>query len=242
MNGKAEKNKLPKVLVGCPVSDYHEYCTEEFIQSIKTLSYPNYDILLIDNSKDDRFFNSIKDKVPIIRGKYFTKIHDRLAYNRNLLRQKVIDENYDYFFNVDQDVIPPRDAIERMVSGNKKITTGIYFNPWEKRGEKRLLATIWVCPPNQPEKLVAVREDIVQGDNLIKIDSCGSGCLLIHRTVLEKIKFRYDLNEGEGVDDVFFCQDAKKNDFEIYADTSIKCKHMLSGRTWRWNDMLSGKI
>lgn len=242
MNGKADENNTPKVLVGCPVSDFHEYCTEEFIESIKTLTYPNYDVLLIDNSKDDKFFNSLKNKIPVIKGKYFQDIHDRLAYNRNILRQKALDEGYDYFFNVDQDVIPPRNAIERMINHNKKIVTGAYFNPWEKGGKKRLLATIWVCPPNQPAKLVPVRENIVAGNNLVKIDSCGSGCLLIHRSILKKIKFRCNPSEGEGVDDVFFCQDAKKSGFEIYADTSIKCKHMLTGRTWCWDDMLSGKI
>lgn len=47
----------------------------------------------------------------MIRGKYFTSIYDRLIYNRNVLRQKVLDEGYDYFFNVDQDIILPRNAI-----------------------------------------------------------------------------------------------------------------------------------
>lgn len=231
----------PKILVGCPVSDYHEYCTDEFIESIKTLSYPNYDILLVDNSKDDRFYNSIKDKVPTIRGNYFPSIHDRLIYNRNLLRQKALDGGYEYFLNIDQDVVPPRDVIERMLNHNKDVITGLYFNPWERGGEKRLLATIWICSRNDPKKLVPVKQDIVAGNNLIRIDSCGSGCLIIHRNVLEKIRFRYDLSEGEGVDDFFFCRDAKKEGFDIYADTSIKCKHLLSGRTWCWEDLLSGK-
>jgi len=239
MNG--EKEEKPKVLVGSPVSEYHEYCTDEFIEGLKNLDYDNYDILLIDNSKDDRFFDSIKNKVPVAKGRYFNSIHERLSFNRNLLREKALDEGYDYFLNIDQDVVPPKDAIQKMISCRKDVITGIYFNPWEKDGKVRLLATIWVCPPNDSNKLVPVREDIVNGNNLVKIDSCGSGCLLIHRSVLEKIKFRYDLTQGEGVDDVFFCQDVKKEGISIYADTSVKCKHMLKGRTWCWNDMLAGK-
>lgn len=240
MNGNKEGNV--KVLVGGLVSDYHEYCINEFIKSVKTLQYNNYDLLLIDNSKDERFFNSIKDKVPVIKGKHFKSVHERLAHNRNLLRQKALDGGYDYLLNLDQDVMPPRDIITTMLKHNKKIITGVYFNPWERNGEKKLLATIWVCARDNPKKLVPVKQDIVAGNNLIKIDSCGSGCLMIHRNVLEIIKFRYNLSEGEGVDDVFFCQDAKKEGFSIYADTSIKCKHMLSGRTWCWDDMLTGKI
>ena len=185
--------------------------------------------------------NSIKDKVPIIKGKYFPRIHDRLAYNRNLLREKVLREDYGYFINIDQDVLPPKDIIQRMLKHNKKIVTGIYYNPWTKDNKTKLIATIWRQHPKNPKKMINVREGIVQGNNFIKIDYCGSGCLLIHKDVLEKIKFRYDLNIGNGVDDVFFCIDAKKYGFEIYADTSIKCKHLLLGRKWKWDDLLSEK-
>lgn len=232
---------LPKVLVGAPVSDHHEYCTEEFIKALKQLNYSNYDILLVDNSKEDNFINSLKNKVPIIKGKYFPKIHDRLIHNRNILRQKALDEGYDYFLNIDQDVIPPKDIIQRMLKHRKKIVTGIYFNPWSKDGKTKLIATIWRNHPTKEGKMVAIKDEIIQGDNIIKIDSCGSGCLLIHKDVLQKIKFRYDLNFGRGVDDVFFCLDAKKEGFQIYADTSIKCKHLITGRQWSWDDLLSEK-
>ena len=48
----------PKVLVGAPVCDLYEYCFDEFLDTIKGLNYDNYDILLVDNSKDDKFFNN----------------------------------------------------------------------------------------------------------------------------------------------------------------------------------------
>jgi len=43
--------KTPKILLGCPTSDYKEYCLKEYVKSVKTLDYPCYDILLVDNSK-----------------------------------------------------------------------------------------------------------------------------------------------------------------------------------------------
>lgn len=228
----------PKILVGCPVSDYHEYCTEEFIQSIKSLSYPNYDVLLLDNSKDERFFNSIRDKVPVIRGRYCPNVYERLIYNRNILRQKVLDEGYDYFFSLEQDVIPPKNVIERLLKHNKNMITGLYFLPKRKGDEVKLVATAWVLHPTESNKKADLKEEIVMGNHLLKIDLCGLGCVLIHRNVLEKIKFRYDLKEGDGVDDVFFCKDAREAGFEIYADTSIKCKHLIKGRSWYWCDLI----
>ncbi|MFH0752658.1 MAG: glycosyltransferase, partial [archaeon] len=208
-------NNNPKVLVGCPISDYHEYCTEEFIESINNLTYDNYDVLLIDNSKEDRFYNSIKDKVKVIRSEYSPNVYERLINNRNLLRQKVLNGGYDYFFSLEQDVIPPKNVIERLLKYNKKIITGIYFLPKLKGDESKLVAVIWALHPSDPTKKVDIREDIVLGKHLLKIDVCGLGCVLIHRSVLEKIKFRYNLNEGDGVDDVFFCKDAREAGFEI---------------------------
>ncbi len=46
----------PKVLVGCPTSDYKEECLEEYAEAVKNLSYDNYEVLLIDNSKGNEYF------------------------------------------------------------------------------------------------------------------------------------------------------------------------------------------
>jgi len=234
-------NKYPKILIGGLLSDYHEYCTERFIQNIKQLTYPNCDLFFIDNSKDERFFNLIRDKIPVVRGKYFTSIYDRLIRNRNVLRQKALDEGYDYFFNVDQDIILPKNAIETLINHNKKIISGLYFNPIKRGGELKMSPTMWVQFQENKEKMVPIKDDVALGNYFLEITSCGSGCLLIHRTVLEKIKFRYNLKEGDGVDDVFFCKDAKEAGFKIYADTAVKCQHMIMGREWTWSQLMKGE-
>lgn len=232
----------PRVLVGGLVSDYHEYCTDRFIGNIKKLTYPNCDLLFIDNSKDDKFFNSIKNKLPVIKGKYYPAIYDRLIHNRNALRQKALDEGYDYFFNVDQDIILPRNAIEILISHNKKIITGLYFNPIKRGEELKMSPTMWVQFSGDKTRMVPIRDDVAMGNHFLEIMSCGSGCLLIHRSVLEKIKFRYNLQEGIGVDDVFFCKDAREAGFKIYADTAVKCQHMIRGREWTWDQLMKGEI
>lgn len=235
------EKKIPKVLVGCPVSDYHEYCTKEYLQAIKNLSYPNYEVLVIDNSKDDKFYNLIKDQIPTIRIDHSENVYERVINSRNLLRQKFLDGNYDFFLSLEQDVIPPQKVIERLLAHNKDIITGIYFLPKLKAGKTELVATAWVLHPEDKSKKVDLRKEIVMGKHLLKVDLCGLGCALIHRRVLEKIKFRHDLRYGDGIDDVFFCKDAREAGFEIYADTAIKCKHLILGRTWYWKDLIKEK-
>ena len=235
-NGKTEEN--PKVLVGCPVSDYHEYCTKEYLEAIKSLTYTNYDILLVDNSKDDRFYNTIKDKVPVLRTGYHPNVYERVIRSRNALRQRALDGGYDYFLSLEQDVIPPRNVIERLLKYGKKIISGVYFIPEMKNGKARLAPMIWAEHQADPKKKLDIREDIINGKNLIKAGACGLGCVLIHRKVLEQIPFRYNTSEGDGIDDSFFSLDARNKGFEIYADTAIKCLHLIKGRNWYWKDLV----
>ena len=69
-------------------------------------------------------------------------------------------------------------------------------------------------------------------NTLMRIVSCGLGCVLIHRDILKKITFRY---ENKVFDDRFFCIDLFKQKIPIYADTSIKCKHYIFNRPYPWS-------
>lgn len=226
-----EKLKNPKILVGCPTSDYKEYCLDEYAEAVKNLDYPCCDILLIDNSKTNDYFKKLKEKnLSVEKSKWFEGAMDRIVTSRNMLRQKVIDKNYDYLFSLEQDVIPPKNILRKLVSQNKKIISAVYFNP--KQGKHIPLLAI----NRGLSKLSYIPEEIVINSNkIIKVDYCGLGAVLIHRSVLEKIMFRK--SEKPGFDDWWFCKDAKKEGFEIYADLSIKCKHLIKNRPWKWGEI-----
>ncbi len=215
----------PKILIGCPTSNYKEYCFEEYLKSINNLTYNNFDILLVDNSEKDDYYNKIKDKIPTIRDKWFENARDRIIHSRNILREKILRENYDYFLSLEQDVIPPKDVIERLLKHNKKIIGGVYF----KLGSfNELIPLVWLNIDKRYSRRAILDE--INGD-LLEVATCGLGCILIHKSVLEKVKFRY-LKEKKAFDDVWFCEDARENGFKVYCDTSIKCKHMIKGMDW----------
>ena len=92
-------------------------------------------------------------------------------------------------------------------------------------------------------KIVTARTEIyvphldeVFEPGLIKIAYTGAGCMFIHRSVLEKIKFRYD-DEIDAWDDRWFGFDAYKNGFEIYLDNTVKCRHLYVKRPFKWEDI-----
>jgi GT2 family glycosyltransferase len=225
--------KLPKILVGCPVSDLKKYCTKEYINSVKSLTYPNYDILLVDNSKEPYFYNNLKQQgIPIIKDKYIEPARARIINSRNILRQKVL-ENYDYFLSLEQDVISPKDIIERLLAHNKDILTGVYYSYQTNNDVNLLTPLLWQFINNDEVRYIS--NDEIQESKLMKVGACGLGCILISKKILEKIKFRYN-PKSNCFDDMFFCLDAKNNNYDIYVDTSIKCKHLIL--KWNWNNII----
>lgn len=221
---------MPKVLVGCPASDYKGYALERYVKGVKALTYKNFDILLVDNSETDNYFNRIKDLgVPVVKGPYSDSAKQRIIDSRNILRQKALDEGYDYFFSLEQDVIPPEGAIQRLLRHNKKIVTGIYFTYQTKNDVTRLVPLIW--KKFGKDKLKSVFEKEILEPKLMEVGACGLGCVLIHRSVLEKVKFKFDKNY-DSFDDIWFCHDSFDSGFKIFADTSVKCKHLIKGWSW----------
>ena len=232
----------PKVLVGCPTAEMYKYCINEYINAVKSLSYSNYDILLVDNSKTDSYFKLLKSKgIEVIRDSYLDDVRERIVHSRNLLRDIAIERGYDYLFSLEQDVIPPKDAIEKLLRHNKRIVSGIYYKMArviiknkenETIGERKdIVPMLYKYVPGIPDRMRSCTAEDARESRFFEVRMCGMGCLLVHMGILEKINFRYE-KESKGFDDTWFCKDAIDKGFRIYTDTEVKCKHLLEGKNW----------
>jgi len=228
----------PKILVGCPTSEHKAYCLEEYANAVKNLTYDNYDILLVDNSKGDDYFERIKSLgLPVKKSDYCEGAKERIVKSRNLIRDVVLNEGYDYFFSLEQDVIPPKDVIERLLAHNKEVVSGVYFKDYEffdknKRiFKKEVLPLAYMTFDRDKDLMKQLKFKDVSGEGLIEISLCGVGCILIDKLILKKIKFRYVLDK-KPFDDVWFCRDIREKGFKIYLDKSVKCKHLIKGMDW----------
>ncbi len=259
----------PKILVGCPVSEHHRYSTKEYLESIKNLSYPNYDIYLVDNSATEEFFKELEKQVPGERScAEIQNVKEKIAASRNVIRKKILKENYDYFLSLEQDVIPPKDVIEQLLQHKKAIVSGVYYSPFPVMGKQQLFPVLyrWLRKEEQEEmkknkealqKLnptlqkqleknnydftkvrVKIKPEEVEEAKLMQVKQCGLGCVLIKKEVLKKIEFRVD-KTNDGFDDATFCDDALEKGYELYVDTKIKCKHLLKNRPWTWEEIIS---
>jgi len=161
----------------------------------------------------------------IIETQPFTVPHD---HARNVLVKKFLASDATYFMGIDADVVPPEDAIIKMIAADKDVITGITKRFAARKDGYDLAPMTFEFERNRYNIVYNFSKQPV-----VKIDGCGAGCFLVKREVFEKIKcpykFKYD---KDGIvtrsEDLYFCDQLRKNKFELWADYSINCKHIKS--------------
>lgn len=113
-----DKLKPPKVLVTCPTYDGKDYCFQKWIDMAKSLSYPNYDIFVVDNSKTEDFYNKYKDQIPMVRLDFTGQKNDamyRVCKSMAEVQRHFLKGNYTHWMNIEADNIPPANVIETLI-------------------------------------------------------------------------------------------------------------------------------
>ena len=244
---------MGKILVASPIYIGMKYCFKEFIEAVKKIDYENFDILLIDNSKEDNFFKEIsqeegikvlKDETQEERNKL------RLISSRNKIINYALENDYDYILMLDADVIVPENIIKELLECDKDIVSGLYYNYFKIDGQIKYRPVCW-CDiteeefedikkqlnlPNIVKSAVDLRrfltQDEAESNELIKVKISSAGCMLIKRKVFSEVKYGLlDVPEKYSTgDDIYFFAKAKEKNFEIFCNTKIKCRHLTDGK------------
>ena len=252
----------PKILVASPLYDKMEYCFDKFIEAVLNIDYDNFQILIIDNSRSNDFIDKISYKY---KGDNITFIKDNTTEEKNKLRlissrNKIIDfalkGNYEYILMLDSDVIIPKNILIKLLSSNKEIISGIYFNQFIIDGKPKWRPVVY-CHISPEEydiirqkvkfpPIVKSHEDLrrhltieeANSNKIFRVKIPSAGCMLIKKTVFEKIRYGLlDLPENiRTADDIYFCFKAHESGHEIFCDTSIKCDHLVEGKFVRNNE------
>lgn len=221
----------PKILVGCPTSQHKEYCLDQYVNGVRQFKYQNFDVLLVDNSEGEEYAQRIREKgVECCKVPYSQGVMKRLADSRNVLRERVLTGGYDYFLSLEQDVIPPPIIIGRLLAHGKKVVSGLYTKLAKikdqtgriLRTEQVPVAYVWDESIQDARRLL--RKEM-KNKGLMRIIGGGLGCLLIHRSVLEKIEFRV-ADPSVGCDDMYFFNDLHDLGIAAFCDTGALCKHL----------------
>jgi len=148
---------------------------------------------------------------------------------RNELVRRMLKEGSKHIFFLDDDVLPPPEAYLKLSSVPCEIVSGLY---WKRQG--RIVPALYREAHPLPEPI-----HIPEGGNpVFEVDYAGGGCLLINRSVFERIRypwFEWNMNREELPpskrmgEDFSFCQKARQAGLRIMAHTGVRCKHMGPG-------------
>ncbi len=150
---------------------------------------------------------------------------------RNAAVQHGLNSGADYIFSLDSDVIPPPDAIYRLLSHKKPVVSGLY------------------CRRSPPHTVpVAIRNGSwatdLRANALEEVELVGAGCLLVRREVFEQVPpqrqgkpwfdWRVDLRDIENMgphlsEDFTWCVHIRNHQIPVLVDTSVKCLHIGYG-------------
>ena len=153
---------------------------------------------------------------------------NQIARGRNVAAARMTG---DYLLFVDSDVVPPPDALYRLVAADVDIASGVVperfpaFEPClQKTFEPPTRWTLADLPKT----------------GLLRVPAAGTGCLLIRRRVLETVPtpwFRCgQLVPDLLMEDTDFCLRAGEAGFATYAVCDVRCGHEVSGILWPGKD------
>jgi hypothetical protein len=232
---------FPKVLVSAPQAAAKKYCFERFIDNVMQFSYPNFDVKLFDNTNDQGNFSSymndyvIKNhgknaKFEALNSLEMHKISSdsviaRMARSHNDCRDFALRLGYDYLLHLETDLFPPTDVIEQLMSHQLPVVSALYYVDNGIYRKPMIQRSIKIAPRYIISRNFLASEDLCFCDSTVKkVAHAGVGCILIHRSVLEKVQFRY-IDGLNNHPDTYFAEDCAQNRIPIYLDTSIVVEH-----------------
>lgn len=218
-----------KVLISCPTAEIKDYAFGKWIENVRSLSYSNYDIHLVDNSEDSNYFKRLRKEnqditIERVNPNHFESFKHALAASHERCRLKAIKGGYDYLLHLESDVIPPIDVIERLIMHHKPIV-GAMYHVEEGAESKLMIQKIENSGVDHRETQNLDQTDLSFVDGELKpVFSCGLGCVLISRPLLNKVPFRFE-GDGSVHPDSIYYGDLNREEITVYVDTSVLCEH-----------------
>jgi hypothetical protein len=148
-----------------------------------------------------------------------------ICSNRSKITRRFLETDCDYLLMIDDDIVPVANPADLVHTGKDVIGC-----PAKVRKNTR--TTVWVAYKEVDGLYAPV--DIMTTDqnaDLLEVDAVGSGCILVKRSVLEKLGpagWQVEFDE-DGVcktgTDIVFCKRAKEAGFEVYCAHKYVCEH-----------------
>jgi hypothetical protein len=165
---------------------------------------------------------------------------NQIARQRQVLFDKWANEtDADWILWIDSDIRFNLEHVQKIINSCDKderpIVSGVYFI--SKSPEKTIMQPMPCIFYSTEKENVLNFVHPLPKDNLIEIDSCGMGFVIMHRQIIDKLKLispnesffaeKNATNDNDFVgEDIAFFNKINKAKIPVYADTSILLDHM----------------
>lgn len=154
------------------------------------------------------------------------------ARARNNICNNAIENNHDYVLMVDSDIILPSYTLIKMLDDPKPVCLGCYPRKNTKTGVFEIFKL-----GQQDYVNTFDYGEITSLSGKIEIKGGGFGCGMIDVKILQNLShpfFKYVEYESGATlsEDLYFCSNATKNGYRVYAETDVICGHSIRGFQW----------
>lgn len=223
-------SKLPKVLVGVATYEGKDYVWEPFKENIEKFTYPNYDVMVVDNSKGNKYARKLKKSCGnngFMVEHIARASNSRIAHadSLNHIRQYFLENDYDYLLLLESDTLPPVDIIQRQLVTGKDVIGCMYFigHAWDPK--RPPTACLFVTEGKKTRRVEREEGWQLYGTGVQLIHGCGIGCTLVSRKILEQFKFWWHLSNPPKHADVLFFLDLQNAGIPVYVNTDVVVAH-----------------
>lgn len=228
-----------KMLIATPTRNIKEYCLREYLGMLSSLKISDdiqADYLIVDNSDNNSYVEKIKSmcngfKAEVVNIQFGKEVNTRkrLCDCYNYIRRVALERGYDYLFIIEQDVIPPNDITERLLSVNKDVVCAYYCRDtiYAKDVPMFWVDVIVGCinvHGNLKEHLMGFIDKNSIPKQPFRVRGSGLGCVMIKREVLRNVKFMYD-EDWTNHPDYFFSEWCEAMGYEMVV-VPTECKHI----------------
>jgi len=247
-----------RVLVGSPVYQKPEIL-EAFLKSLRNLSRHtiSMDYMFVDDNIDEKSsqllseFEREESTVIILRGNedgmylcndeshhWDDSLMLKVANYKNSIINYAIENDYDYLFFVDSDLVLYPNLIEHLKTANKDIISEIFWTQWHN--DSPLEPNVWLfdeydlVPKKLGEKITEKEMDLrktkfldqLRIPGLYEVGGLGACTLISRAALVEGVSFKPIKNLTIHGEDRFFCIRAATLGIDLFVDTHYPAYHI----------------
>jgi GT2 family glycosyltransferase len=206
------------------VSWNHWDVTSRCLAQLSELDYANYQIVVVDNGSVDGTPQKVEDLYPRIQ----VLCNERnlgFAAGCNVGLRHALEQGADYVWILNNDTIPPRDILSRLVAHAESLPSAGIMTPaagWVS-GVECEWPTAGVCH-RWTQDFVKVHLDRAPARPPLAVDYVFGTAMFLRREVLENVGF-FDERYFMYYEDMDLCLRARRAGFQLFAFPDVRVFH-----------------